>query len=99
VRVDQGNRTESTFKVTVFRPGEQVRFEGISNPYVCDYTLEPDPGKMATRVVFTFELLRLELYMRPFEKLIRFAVQDGAERTVRNIKRLLEEEAVALADH
>jgi len=34
-------------------------------------------------VTFTFELQRLELLMRPFERLIRFAVQDGAERLVR----------------
>jgi hypothetical protein len=30
--------------------------------------------------------------MRPFEKLIRAAVQDGAERVVQNIKRLVESE-------
>jgi hypothetical protein len=30
--------------------------------------------------------------MRPFEKLIRAAVQDGAERVVQNIKRLVENE-------
>jgi hypothetical protein len=28
--------------------------------------------------------------MRPFEKLIRMAVQDGTEKTVRNIKKLVE---------
>jgi hypothetical protein len=28
--------------------------------------------------------------MRPFEKLIRVAVQDGTEKTVRNIKKLVE---------
>jgi hypothetical protein len=33
--------------------------------------------------------------MRPFEKLIRVAVQDGAERTVRNLKRLIETETAA----
>jgi len=97
VRVDQGNRSESTFKVTVFQPCQCVRFEGVSNPYVCEYSLEPDNDRKVTRVVFVFELLRLELYMRPFEKLIRIAIQDGAERTVRNIKRLIEEEAAALA--
>jgi len=38
-------------------------------------------------------LRRLDLMMRPFEKLIRIAIQDGAERTVRNLKRLIEAEA------
>lgn len=91
VRVDQGNRSESTFKVTIFNPATRICFEGISNPYRCDYVLEAvDPT--SARISFTFELLHLELYMRPFEKLIRFAVQDGTERTVRNIRRLVEAE-------
>ena len=43
-----------------------------------------------TRLSFTFELLELQMFMRPFEKLIRIVVRDGAERTVRNLKRLTE---------
>jgi hypothetical protein len=45
-----------------------------------------------TRLSFAFELRQLDLYMRPFEKLIRAAVQEGAERVVRNIKGLVERE-------
>ena len=40
-----------------------------------------------------FELLSLELFMRPFEKLIRIAVQEGTEKTVINIKKLVESES------
>ena len=93
VRVDQGNRSESTFKVVIFEPYAQIRFDGVSNPFRCDYLLEPNDAT-STQVTFTFELLSLELHMRPFEKLIRIAVQDGAERTVRNIKRLIEAESI-----
>jgi hypothetical protein len=88
VRIDQGRRSESTFKVTIFQPGKRICFEGVSNPYRCDYVLESD--KAASVIHFTFELLSLELFMRPFEKLIRMAVQDGTEKTVRNIKKLVE---------
>jgi len=35
-------------------------------------------------------LTEIQLFMRPFEKLIRVVVQEGAERTVRNLKRLTE---------
>jgi hypothetical protein len=91
VRVDQGNRSESTFKVTIFNPVSRICFEGVSNPYRCDYVLEVIDSTSA-RISFTFELLSLELHMRPFEKLIRFAVQDGTERTVRNIRKLVEAE-------
>lgn len=90
VRVDQGNRSESTFKVTAFQPGRRICFEGTSNPFRCDYVLEPASSTAESRITFTFELLRLELYMKPFEKLVRLAVQDGTERTVRNIKQLVE---------
>jgi hypothetical protein len=43
-------------------------------------------------LTFTFELQRLDMMMRPFEKLIRTAVQHGAQRTVRNLKQLIETE-------
>ncbi|SEN45847.1 SRPBCC family protein [Nitrosomonas marina] len=92
VRVDQGNRSESTFKVTVFDPGERVRFEGVSNPYRCDYLIEAVDEKNS-RITFVFELLDLELHMKPFEKLIRIAIQDGTERTVHNIKKIIETES------
>lgn len=98
IRVDQGHRTESTFVVTEFQPGGRVCFEGLSSPYRCDYELAPVGGNGLTRVTFTFELPRLELFMRPFEKLIRIAVQDGAERTVRNLKRLIEAECAVCSD-
>ena len=47
-----------------------------------------------TELRFEFRLQKLEFYMRPFEKLIRIAIQDGAERTVLNIKRLMETNSV-----
>lgn len=92
VRIDQGKRSESTFKVTAFQPGRRICFEGTSSPYRCDYVLEPVNPTSASQIIFSLELLKLELYMRPFEKLIRLAVQDDTERTVRNIKRLIENE-------
>ncbi len=90
VRIDQGRRTESTFRVSRFEPGKHVEFEGTSNPFRVSYQLVPTADK--TRLTFTFELSRLELFMRPFEKLICIAVQEGAERVVRNIKGLIETE-------
>ena len=88
VRVDQGRRTESTFRVSRFDYGKLVDFEGTSNPFRVRYQL--DPSANGTRLTFTFELSQLELYMRPFQKLIRVAMQDGAEKVVRNIRRLIE---------
>ena len=91
VRIDQGNRSESTFKVKIFDAGVRVCFEGVSNPYRCDYVIE-SIKETDSRLTFIFELLSLDLHVRPFEKLVRIAVQDGTERTVKNIKRLIEAE-------
>ena len=90
VRIDQGRRTESTFRVSRLEPGKHVEFEGTSSPFRVCYQLDPTAEK--TRLTFTFELSRLELFMRPFEKLIRIAMTEGAESVVRNIKRLIETE-------
>ena len=90
VRIDQGRRSESTFRVTALEDPVRVEFAEGSDLFRIGYRL--DPAGEQTRLSFAFELTRLELYMRPFEKLVRIAVQDGAERVVRNIKALVERE-------
>lgn len=90
VRIDQGRRTETKFKINEHEPGKRVGFAGVSDPFRCTYELrEVEPGKSA-ELIFTFELTEIQMFMRPFEKLIRVVVQEGAERTVRNLKRLAE---------
>jgi hypothetical protein len=90
VRVDQGRRTESTFKIVQMQPGRRLSFQGTDVAYYVDYRFDKTAKPGETRLTFTFELRRMELMMRPFEKLIRLTVQDGARRTVRNLKRLIE---------
>ncbi|WP_328985044.1 SRPBCC family protein [Thiorhodovibrio winogradskyi] len=90
VRVDQGRRSESSFKVTAFESPQCLEFAESTDLFRTGYWLAPAGGQ--TRLEFGFELRRLELYMRPFEKLIRVAIQDGAQRVVRNIKTLAERE-------
>ena len=89
VRIDNMQRSESTFKITTYKVGEKLVFEGVSNAYRCSYDfVATNPSN--TQLTFTFELLKLELFMLPFEKLVCIAVQEGAKRTVRNLKNLLE---------
>ena len=88
VRVDQGRKSETVFRVTVLEPPSGVGFAESTNQFRIDYRIEPEGDQ--TRLTFVFELTRLDFFMRPFEKLIRVAVQEGAQRTVRNIKGLLE---------
>jgi len=63
-------------------------FKGITEPYVHSYFLEGSDQK-STRLTFRFELPEIDVFMRPFQKLIRSAIEDGAENTVENIKNLL----------
>ncbi|MCF7976625.1 MAG: SRPBCC family protein [Chromatiaceae bacterium] len=91
VRVDQGRRTESRFRITQMQPAARLTFESQSPSFLVDYRFVPNQDD-GTQLTFTFELRRLDLMMRPFEKLIRRAVQDGARRTVQNLKRLIEAE-------
>ncbi|HYE34026.1 SRPBCC family protein [Methylocaldum sp.] len=91
VRVDHGHRSESTFRVTDYQPNKRICFSGVSSPYRVIYDLEQNSAPSpSTQIAFTFELPELELFMRPFEKLIRVAVQEGAEQTVKNLKGLIE---------
>lgn len=97
VRIDQGRRTEATFRVCAFEPGKRVDFQGVSDPFYISYRLEGVADE--TRLTFSFELSRLEFYMRPFEKLIRLTAQDSAGRMVRNIKGLIETEGLGGSTH
>ncbi|MBK1648675.1 SRPBCC family protein [Rhabdochromatium marinum] len=90
VRVDQGRRSENQFKVTALEKPERLEFTESSDLFRTGYWLSA--AGQQTRLEFGFELCRIELYMRPFEKLIRIAIQEGTERVVRNIKTLAERE-------
>lgn len=90
VRIDQGRKSESEFRVTVMEPPNRIGFTERNSQFRIDYRMDPEGDH--TRLTFVFELTRIEFFMRPFEKLIRVAVQEGAERTVRNIKGLIASE-------
>jgi hypothetical protein len=93
VRIDLGHRSESVFAVTVFEPGRRIGFEGVSCPYRCDYLIEAAASDgSAALLSFTFELKKLELYLRPFSALIHRAILDGVGRTVGTLKFLVEAE-------
>jgi hypothetical protein len=91
VRVDQGRRSDTRFQVIAIEPQKQVCFAELSRKYEGEYSMTP--CETGTCLQFEFRLKKVELFMRPFEKLIRIAIQDGAERTVSNIKRLVESES------
>lgn len=89
IRNDNGTEVESVFAVTEYEPASKLIVQGVNAPYKQYYLMASDNHEQATRLTFRFELLDLEIFMRPFEKLIRYAIEEGAENTVNNIKNLL----------
>lgn len=86
---DRGIDSESTFEVAQFRPAQAFEIMGLTEPFRSSYEFKHE-GDGATRIVFTFELKEVDLVMRPFQKLIKTALQEGAIQTMENIKQLLE---------
>jgi len=92
VRVDHGRRSETTFEVTRLEPERAVDFDGDRQArFAIRYRFEAN-GAQSSTLHLEFELKQLDLFMRPFEKLIRHAIQEGTDKTVRDIKGLIERE-------
>lgn len=91
VALDRGICSEATFQITEFAPPQTLGLAGITEPFESAYKFQKR-GEAATEIAFSFELLEVEPFMRPFERLIRTALQNGAEQTVDSIKQLLESE-------
>jgi hypothetical protein len=88
IRNDNGVKQISIFEITDYEPDFKLIIQGIAAPYKHYYLLESNE-QQATCVTFRFELLEIEVFMRPFEKLIRSAIEDGTENTLDNIKQLI----------
>ncbi len=89
VMLDRGVRTESTFEIAQFGPPQLLGIKGISEPFRSLYEFEA-ATRGATQIAFSFEVEENDPFMLPFGALFRAALQEGAQRTVENIKQLLE---------
>lgn len=89
VRQDNGENIESIFEIIEYQSNCKLIFQGVSAPYRNSYLVEDNKQPSSTRLTFRFELLEIEIFMRPFQKLIRTAIEDGAETIVDNLKNLL----------
>lgn len=89
VTLDRGIRCETAFEVAAVEPPQRLVLEGVSEPFRSTYQFTSATPE-ETEISFEFEMRELELSMRPFAKLIRAALQEGAEQTIENLKTLLE---------
>lgn len=91
-RLEQGQKIESVFEISEFDAPQKITLTGVDKPFRNTYRFSGFDDRDLTELEFSFEILELELFMRPFEKLIRMAIDEGAENTVTNIKNLLSDE-------
>jgi hypothetical protein len=91
-RIEQGQKVESVFEVAEYEVLKKMTFVGVDAQFRNTYQFSARDEQDLTELEFSFELLELELFMRPFEKLIRMSIEEGAENTVENIKNLLVED-------
>ena len=59
VRIDNGQRNESTFKITTYKVAEKLVFEGVSNAYRCSYDFIPINSSANTQLTFTLNYSNL----------------------------------------
>jgi len=99
VRVDFGYRSESDFRVLEFQKYRRFVCAGAGHvgdvlrmsAFRCVYDLKEAPfSESCTCVAFTFEIPELDFMMRPFERLVRVVIQKATERSLLNIKDLIE---------
>jgi polyketide cyclase/dehydrase/lipid transport protein len=89
VRLDQGRRSESIFRVIAFEPNRRIAFASISGlQYRASYAFGSLPE--GTRVSFSLEIRSdgLPFLLKP---LMGGLVRNGTKQVVRNIKALLEQ--------
>ena len=97
VREDNDSMVESIFEITEYSPYSKFSIQGLSTPYKQTFLIGSEEQNDKTKLTFKFDLLEIEIFMRPFEKLIRVAIEEGAENTVEKIRDLLTTQQAKIA--
>jgi len=97
VREDNDSQVESIFEVMEYNPHSTFVIQGLSTPYKQTYLVDSEGQGAESKLTFRFDLLEIEIFMRPFEKLIRVAIEDGAENTVEKIRDLIHSQQMQIA--
>ena len=92
VKSENDENVTSTFEITEFSKADKFSFEGRDSPYRQIYSIAP-LGPKKTSLSFRFELLEVDLFMRPFVKLIRASILEGVESTTEALYALLNHKA------
>jgi len=96
LRYDQTQEAETILQVTTFEPEKQLVLEAVTGEFRDSYDFENCSDLESTKLTFRFEMLHLDVFMRPFAKLIKVAIEEGVTNSLENVKNLIiHEENVA----
>ena len=90
-RYDQGQESKTTIEVTCYTPQDEIDLKALDAPFQESYSFSVLSDR-STQLTFCFELLEMDIFMRPFEKLIRRAIEEGIENSLSNICNLITNE-------
>lgn len=89
VRIEQGQKVESIFEITEFLPMQKLALESVNEDFSEEYDFIEGKTQEEAKLAISFELLHVDFFMRPFEKLIRMAIEEGLRNSLENIKLLV----------
>ncbi len=89
LRYDQAQEAEIILQVTAFKASEQLILEAVTGEFRDCYEFEIGSDQNTTNLTFCFEMLDLEMFMRPFAKLIKTAIDEGIDNSLNNIEKLM----------
>ena len=92
--LDRGVRSVSTFEIQSFTPPREIVLKGLSQPFVARYGFANATAE-STLVSFEIEVEERRLFMRPFRQFLRESLDEGASRTLENLKLALESDHAA----
>jgi len=96
-RYDQGQESNTTIEVTCYTPQDEIDFKALDAPFQESYYFSVLSDN-STQLTFCFELLEIDVFMRPFEKLIRRSIEEGIENSLSNICNLITNEQPSKVD-
>ncbi len=99
VREENEDKIESTFVVDEYLPDSRFTLQGSEPAFKSIYLTESQGEDGQTKLTFRFELLDIDIFMRPFVKLIKAAIEEGAENTVERIKELISKQPDCSGSH
>ncbi len=99
VREENEEKIESTFVVDEYLPDSRFALQGLEPAFKSTYLTESQGQEGQTKLTFRFELLDVDIFMRPFVKLIKAAIEEGAENTVEKIKELISKQPDCSGSH